>query len=92
MIEHHLERISLLQHYEDQYNWNRLEFLLAIQKISRRTLQQTCYLTPRRVYTQVDTKFNVKCNKQANVMMIGDQENRHYTSIKNLPCQSQNAF
>ena len=32
-IKHHLERISLLQHYEGQYNWKRLEFLLAILKI-----------------------------------------------------------
>ena len=32
-IKHHLERISLLQHYEGQYNWKRFEFLLAILKI-----------------------------------------------------------
>ena len=31
--EHHSERISLLQLHEDQYNWNGLEFLLAIQNI-----------------------------------------------------------
>ena len=34
-IKHHPERISLLQHHEDQYNWNELEFLLAIQKIGK---------------------------------------------------------
>ena len=32
-IKHHPERTSLLQHYEDQYNWQGLEFLLAIQKL-----------------------------------------------------------
>ena len=34
-IKQNPERISLLQHYEDQYNWNGLEFPLAIQKISK---------------------------------------------------------
>ena len=29
------QRISRLQHYEDQCNWNRLEFPLAIQKIGK---------------------------------------------------------
>ena len=32
-IKHHPERISLLQYYEDRYNWQGLEFSLAIQKI-----------------------------------------------------------
>ena len=32
-IKHHPERISLLQHYEDRYNCQWLEFSLAIQKI-----------------------------------------------------------
>ena len=34
-IYHHPERISLLQHYEDQYYWNGLEFQLTIQKIGK---------------------------------------------------------
>ena len=29
------QRISRLQHYEDQYNWNRLKFPLAIQNIGK---------------------------------------------------------
>ena len=34
-IKHNPERISLLQHYEDQYNRNGLQFPLAIQKIGK---------------------------------------------------------
>ena len=33
--EHHPERISLLRPYENQYNWEGLEFLLSIKKIDR---------------------------------------------------------
>ena len=31
-IENNPQHTSRLQHYEDQYNWNRLEFSLAIHK------------------------------------------------------------
>ena len=31
-IKHHLKKISLLQHYEDQYSWKELGFPLAMQK------------------------------------------------------------
>ena len=34
-IKNDHQRISRLQHYEDWYNWNRLEFSLAIQKIGK---------------------------------------------------------
>ena len=34
-IEHHPERISLLQHYAGQYNWSGFESPLAIQKIGK---------------------------------------------------------
>lgn len=34
-IEHHSERISLLQSCEDQYNWLDFEFPIAIQKINK---------------------------------------------------------
>ena len=34
-LKHHPGGISLLQHYEDQYNWNELEFPQENQKIGR---------------------------------------------------------
>ena len=33
--EHHPEIISLLQRYEDQYNWNELKSSLAIKNIGK---------------------------------------------------------
>ena len=47
-----------------------------------------CYLTTRKIYTQLYTaqrsELNGECNKQANLFMIVDGGNRHYTAIKNL--------
>ena len=34
-IDSHPERITKLQRYEDQYNWQGLEFPVAINKIDR---------------------------------------------------------
>ena len=34
-IKHHLERISLLKPYENQYNWEMLEFPVSIKKIDK---------------------------------------------------------
>ena len=36
------QRISRLRPYEDQYNWNGLEFSLAIQKIGKEQLWHCC--------------------------------------------------
>ena len=34
-IKHNFERINLLKYCEDQYNWNRIEFPLVIQKTGK---------------------------------------------------------
>ena len=34
-IKHHSERISLLEPYENQYNWKGLEFPVSIKKIDK---------------------------------------------------------
>ena len=34
-IKYHLERISLLRPYENQYNWEGLEFPVLIKKIDK---------------------------------------------------------
>ena len=89
-IEHHPERISLLQHYEDQYNWNGLEFPLAIQKIGKFERNNpgiainVLFNNKESIYTATRSELNGKCKKQVNLLMVVDGEKRHYTAIKNI--------
>ena len=89
-IKHHPERNSLLQHYEDQYNWQGLEFLLAIQKIGKfernnpGIVVDVLLNSKKGQYTAYKLERNRKCSKQANLLMIVDGGNRHYTAIKNI--------
>ena len=89
-IKHHPEGISLLQHYEDQHNWNGLEFPLAIQKIGKFERNNPgiavnmLFNKKKSIYTARSSEFNGKCSKQINLLMIVDGENRHYTAINNI--------
>ena len=81
-----------LQHYEDQYNWNSLEFPLAIQKVSKFErnnpgMAVTVLLSNmknKNIYTVPRSELNGKCKKQVNLFMVVDGEKRHYTAIKNI--------
>ena len=89
-IKHQTERISLLQHYEDQYNWNELEFSLAIQKIGKFDKNNpgiavnVLFNKKKSIYTARRSGLNGKCSKQVNLLIVVDGENRHYTAIKNI--------
>ena len=93
-IDHHTERSSLLQHYEDQYIWWELEFPLAIKK--NRFEKNNSNITEnvqfkngkhidskKSIYTH-ESELNSNCSEQVNVLMIPNWENRHYTTIKNI--------
>ena len=89
-IKHHPERIILLKHYEDQYNWNGLNFPLAIQKIGKfewnslGTAVNVLFNKEESIYTARRSELNGKCSKQVNLLMVVDGEKRHYTAIKNI--------
>ena len=80
--------ISKLQHQEDQYNWQRAEPLLAIQKVGKFENNNTdiavnvLFNSQKDIYKPFISESNRKCDKQANSLMIEDEENRHYTAIK----------
>ena len=84
------QRISKLQHYDDQYNWNGTELPLAIQKIGKfeRNNQgiavNVLFNKKESIYTARRSDLNGKCRKKVNLLMIVDAENRHYTAIKNM--------
>ena len=82
--------LSKLQHFENQYNWNRLEFPLAIQntgefeKNNPGTTTNVLFNSNKGTYKAQRSELYGKCRKQGKLMMIVDGENRHYTAIKNL--------
>ena len=72
------EIISLLKYYEDQYNWNGLQFLLAIQKIGKFEEKNlgiavnVLFNKKESIYTVRRSELNRKCSKQVNLLMIVD--------------------
>ena len=84
------QRISKLQHNEDQHNWNELEFPLAIQKIGKFERNNpgiavnVLFNKKQSIYTARRSELNGKCSKQVTLLMVVDGEDRHYTAIKNI--------
>ena len=91
-IKHHPERIILLSPYENQYNWEGLEFPVSIKKIDKFEKNNPGIAVTvlfsnkksRNIYTVRRSARNVKCKKQVNLLMIVNGENRHYTAIKGI--------
>ena len=63
-----IQYISKLQHYKGQYNWNGLEFPLAIQKIDNFEMKNPDIAVS--VNTARKLELNGKCSKQGNLLMI----------------------
>ena len=92
--EHHPERINLLRPYENQYNWEGLEFLLSIKKIDRfqknnpgivvNVLFSNKKSPKEDKYTVCRSERNMNCKKQLDLIMLVDSEERHYTAIKSI--------
>ena len=87
-IEHHPERTSLLQQYDDQYVWIVLEFPFAIQKIVTFEESNTgvtvnmLFNSEKSIYEARRSELNGKCSRQANLLMTVNGEKRQYTAIK----------
>ena len=82
-IKYHPKRIGLLQHYEDQYNWNGLEIPPGIEKIGtfKRNnpgiVVNVLFNKKESICTARRSELNGKCSKQVNLLIIADGENRH---------------
>ena len=89
---HHedIKRISLLQHDEDQCNWNGFESPLVIQQLGKFEMNNPgiavnmLFIIKNSKHAVCRSKLNTKRSKQANLLMIVDGERRHYTVIKNI--------
>ena len=84
------ERISKLKPYVEQYNWGGLEFPMAIEKIGKfekwnpEIAVNVLFASKQSIYIAHRSEYNAKRSKQANLLMVVDGENRHYTAIKYL--------
>ena len=87
------QRISRLRPYENQCNWEGLEFPVSIKKIDKFEknnpgMAVNVLFTNKKsqnIYTAHRSERSVKCKKQVNLLMIVDGEKRHYnTTIKSM--------
>ncbi|XP_057316769.1 uncharacterized protein LOC130657785 [Hydractinia symbiolongicarpus] len=86
-----VQRISKLQQYADQYNWEGLEFPLDIKKIIKFE-NNNPKIAVNVLYTSKTSSINIlqrsdynaPRENQVNLLLITDDEKMHYTCIKNL--------
>ena len=88
------QRISRLRPYENQHNWEGLEFPVSIKKIDNfeknnpdiavNVLFNNKKNEKKNIYTVRRSWRNGKRKKRLNVLMIVDGEKKHYTAIKNI--------
>ena len=76
----------MLQHYEDQYNWNGLEFPVSSKKIDKfeknspgiamNVLFNNKKSQKKNIYVVHRSGLNEKCKNQVNLLIIVDDEKR----------------
>ena len=86
-IKSHLEHLSNIRKYVDNYDWSGLKFPVAINKVGE--FKQNNYISinilgvEEKIYIWRKTKHNDRRNV-VNLLLIADGEHRHYTMIKSL--------
>ena len=82
------QRISKLRRFEDDYEWGGLEFSFAINKIDifdwKNIFVNVLAIEggKKKLYILRKAKFDGQ--RTANLLLIANDEKRHYASIKNL--------
>ena len=85
-IKSHPEHISNIVGYANNYNWSRLEFPMAINKMkefksSNNVSINVLGVRGRKFHILRKSKFN---ENVVNLLLVVDGEKRHYTMIKSL--------
>ena len=89
-IEKGPQRIAKLKPYVEQYNWGGVEFPMAMAKIAKFEKHNpdiavnVLFAKKQSIYIAHRSEYNAKRSKQANLLLIVDGENRHYTALKSL--------
>ena len=75
-INNHPERVSSLQYYEDQWNYNRVEFPPVIHEIGKFERNNpgiavnVLFNSKKGMHTTRRSELNRKCSEQDNLFMI----------------------
>ena len=86
-IKSHLEHLSNIRKYVDNYDWSGLKFPVAFNKVGE--FKKNNYISieilgvEEKIYIWRKTKHNDRRNV-VNLLLIADGEHRHYTVIKSL--------
>ena len=89
-VDVHPERITKLEPYAEQYDWSGLKFPVALNMIGKfeknnpNIAINVLFTNKNSIYIGRKSQFNGERQKQANLLMVVDGENRHYTAVKNL--------
>ena len=84
------ERVSKLRPFAEQYDWEGLEFPMALNKIAKfekrnyEIAVNVLFVSKKSIFIARRSEFNSKRSKPVNLLMITDGENRHYTAVKSL--------
>ena len=91
-IDNHLEKISKIKPFIDQYNWKDIDFPSTSKDWKK--LEQNNEIAinilyvphnTRKIQVAYKSKQNLTCDKQVILLMITDGEKWHYLTVKNLP-------
>ena len=91
-IDDHLERISKIKPFINQYNWKDIDFPPTNKDWKKFELNNEVALNilyiphnTRKIQVAYKSKNNLTCNKQVILLMITNGEKWHYLTVKNLP-------
>ena len=85
-IDNHPERISKLRRYEDEFDWSEIKFLASFSDINKFESKNEITINilafeGNQIYICRKAK---EYDRVANLMLITDNNNRHYAAIKSL--------
>ncbi|XP_057310074.1 uncharacterized protein LOC130648072 [Hydractinia symbiolongicarpus] len=76
--------------YVDLYNWDGMEFSTSIKDISKFEKNNpdiavsVLYVMGKKINILRRSEYNIRRNKQVNLLLINDDKKRHYTAVKSL--------
>ena len=85
-IGDHPEQISKLRHYEEQFYWDGMEFPVSFRDIKRFESSNEIMINVlafecKKIYI---CRKGKECNRVANLMLITDNNRKHYIAVKSL--------
>ena len=91
-IDNHLERISKIKPFINQYNWKDIDFPPTnkgwrIFELNNEVALNILYIphNTKKIQVAYKSKNNLTCDKQVILLMITNGEKWHYLTVKNLP-------